>query len=97
MNVHTHQKNLEQLLRTGIRESKGKTKAVRPTYHSGVYILSRSLENQNFKLGMSFGTGGFLRGSFLNIKSVSQVKMNSSYDTWLSVPDRKLELNTLPT
>ena len=62
MNVHTYQKNLEQLLRTGVRESKGKkTKAVRPTYYSGVYILSRSLENQNFKLGMSWGTGGIYK------------------------------------
>ena len=60
MNVHTHQHDLEQLLRTGVRESKGKTK-VRPTYYSGVYILSRSLENQNFKLGMSWGTGGIFK------------------------------------
>ena len=61
MNVHTYQKNLEQLLLTGERESKGKTKSLRPTYYSGVYILSRSLENQNFKLGMSWGTGGIYK------------------------------------
>ena len=61
MNVHTNQKNLEQLLLTGERESQGKKKGVRPTYYSGVYILSRSLKNLNFKLGMAWGTGGIFK------------------------------------
>ena len=61
MNVHTYQKDLEQLLLTGERESQGKKKGVRPTYYSGVYILSRSLKNLNFKLGCAWGTGGIFK------------------------------------
>ena len=61
MNVHTYQKDLEQLLLTGERESQGKNKVVRPTYYSGVYILSRSLKNLNYKLGMAWGTGGIFK------------------------------------
>ena len=62
MNIHKYQKEIQDLLRFSTRKSQSKDPAIagktRHTYRSGCYILSRTLENNLFKLGEAHGQGG---------------------------------------
>ena len=56
MNYKSKYKHIEKLLRLHTRKnSKGKNT---PTYHKGVYVYSRGLNDTTFKIGMAWGGGG---------------------------------------
>ena len=58
MNYKTKYKHIEKLLRLHTRkDSKGRNK---PTYHKGVYVYSRGVDDKTFKIGMTWGGGGML-------------------------------------
>jgi hypothetical protein len=62
MNIHKYQNQIQDLLRFSTRKSNSKNPAnadkIRQTYRPGCYIISRTLENNLFKLGEAHGQGG---------------------------------------
>ena len=58
MNIHKHQKSIQELLQESTRISGGKTKSTRKTFFPGCYIIARTLEKNLFKLGCAYGAGG---------------------------------------
>jgi hypothetical protein len=69
MNFKNNEKDIQKLLRSGTRVTRSKDPKKngqkRPTYHRGLYVISRGERDSTYKIGMAHGDGGL----FTRLKS----------------------------
>ena len=91
MNIHTHQKSIQELLQEGSRISGGKKKSTRKTFFPGCYILARTLGYNLFKLGEAHGQGGLYERIIGQYKICMSLKNTEFYLRYLVIAHRQKE------